>query len=76
MEKIEYKPLPDLLKAGDKIACRRWVDGNPPEVLEVLKVYDDSRVLLVRENGNRAFLPLEMRTLRDYDYELVIEEGK
>ncbi len=70
---IKYEPLPGKLKPGDKIACRKV--GDPPEVLEVLKVSDDGRVLLCRENGVRAFPPLEMRTLKDYDYELVKEEA-
>ena len=59
------------IKVGDKIRCKRGVDGQPPEILDVLKIYDDRRVLLCHENGNRAFVPLNIQTLRDYDYELV-----
>jgi hypothetical protein len=70
---MTYKPLPATLKRGDNIACRK-VGYDPPEVLEVLKVYDDGHILLCRKNGVRAFPPIEMRTLRDYDFELV-EEG-
>jgi len=72
---MTYKPLPTTLQPGQHIACRK-VGYDPPEVLEVLKVYDDGRILLCRENGNRPFIPIEMRTLINYDYELVEEEGE
>jgi hypothetical protein len=71
---MKYKPLPNDLQVGDKIACPR-LGSDPPEVLEVLKVYDDVRVLVCRENGLQAFRPLDITALRDYDYK-VVEEGE
>lgn len=76
---MKLEPLPELLKPGDRIACQRRAGENrqyPPEVLTVLKLCPDGRVLLCREeaNGVRAFADqFEMRTLRDYDYRLVKE---
>jgi len=66
-----YAPLPDTLKAGMKLACPLHYD--PPQVITVAKVYDDGRVLLVREDGNRAFVPLDVKTLKGYDYQLLTE---
>lgn len=74
MTGANYKLLPEKLKVGDHIACSKHYDH--PEVLEVLTVYDDGRILLCRENGDRALIPLEMGTLRAYDYELLEEEPK
>ena len=71
---MTYKPLPSQLLPGHKIACRK-LGYDPPEGLEVLKVYNDGHILLGRENSNRPFLPLPIETLRAYDYELV-EESK
>jgi len=72
---MTYKPLPSTLRPGQHIACRK-LGYDPPEVLEVLKIYDNGRILLCRENGNRAFLPLPLETLRAYDYELIEESNE
>ncbi len=68
---MNYAPLPATLKVGDKIACPKHYET--PQVIEVVKIYDDGRVLLIRENGNRAFVPVDVETLKGYDYELIIE---
>ena len=60
------------IKVGDKIRCRRGVDGQPPETLDVLKIYDDGGVLLCAENGVKAYTqPQTIETLEAYDYEIV-----
>ncbi|MDD5485963.1 MAG: hypothetical protein PHW65_00150 [Dehalococcoidales bacterium] len=66
--------LPNKLRLGDLIACRKA--GNPPEMLEIIKIYNDGRVLVRRENGVRAFAPIAIQTLRDYDYEIVNKNGR
>lgn len=63
------------LKVGDKIRCKRGIDGHPPEVLEVLKLYADGRVLLCTDNGNCVkvyAVPFTIETLEAYDYEIVM----
>ena len=62
------------LKVGDKIRCRRGVDGQPPEVLDVLQV-ENGRALLCKENGVKAYTqPQTIETLEAYDYEIVVDK--
>ena len=68
-----YAPLPATLHIGMKLACPKHYEN--PQVIAVTKVYDDGRVLLVREDGQRAFVPLTVETLKGYDYELVIADA-
>ena len=65
---MNYKPLPSLLKCGDKICQRKYAED---EILEVLKVRDDGQLLLVRENGNAIAAHYTRDELAKYDYELV-----
>ena len=69
---MNYTPLPAKLSIGDRIACPRCEPFNP-EVLEVLKVYDDGRLLLCRENGLRVTTEYTRDDLARYDYEIVTE---
>jgi len=66
-----YKSINGILKPGDKITCRK-VGGENHEVLDVLKVYADGIALLCRTDGVRAFKPISIQTLIDYDYELLV----
>ena len=67
---MNYEPLKDTLKVGDKIGCQKW---TPDERLEVYKVAD-GRVNLMRMDGvalkGDGF---SMQILRDYDYQLITE---
>jgi len=65
-------PLPATLKVGDKVACPKHY--ATPQIITVAKVYDDGRVLLIREDGHRAFVPLTVETLKSYDYEMIKED--
>jgi len=67
---MNYEPLKDTLKVGDKIACsKHYVEA---EVLEVFKVSGE-RVWVMRQNGNAVTDPLTVELLKSYDYKLLIE---
>lgn len=67
---MKYLELPQVLMKGDKVACPRC--GPDSEVLEVARVRDDGRLLLVRASGVAVRDPLDAALLRAYDYKLVV----
>jgi len=69
---MNYEPLPDILKVGDKIACtKHYVKA---EVLEVFKV-DGERIYCMRNNGNAVTDPLTVELLKTYDYQKIVENN-
>lgn len=67
---MNYQPLPEEIRVGDKVACPRC--GDTPEVCEIALVQMDGRVLLMRENGVAVRDSVGLDTLRDYGYMLVV----
>ena len=67
---MNYEPLKDTLKVGDKIACsKHYVEA---EVLEVFKVSGE-RVWVMRQNGNAVTDPLTVELLKSYDYKIIVK---
>jgi len=67
-----YAPLPATITPGMKLTCPR-VEPDNPEILEVLKVRDDGRLLLCRENGKVIAAHYTREELAAFDYQLAVE---
>jgi len=70
---MEYKDIPDKITAGQKVkCCALSYDGN--EVLEIVKVDDDGKIILRREDGLVVRGVFRRQDLIDFDYKLVVEK--
>lgn len=67
---MNYKPLPEIITLGMTLACPKYYD--PPEVLEVIKIDDETgRIWLRRENETSLLSPMTVELLQRFDYMLV-----